>query len=300
MQAHEHRSELGAWRSAHRAADPRLRPFVSGYFASTSTLPRPVHERLLPSAEVPLLLNFGAPHWRLDSAGTTVWTCRDGAWVVGLHDRPQLSEAVGERDFMVVGFTPLGAHHFLRAPMDLIRGEAADLSALDAKLAAQVMSRAGVARGWNARFDAMEALIAERVADATRPGGFVAAWRRLEAADGRLPIGALAAQADCSHRVLIEQFRTYAGVTPKAAGRLFRFNRAARSLDALGPGRGAQNRGMPYIETSAEGAARLGAVPWADVAADCGYADQAHFIKEFRQFAGTTPGAFLRRMADVG
>jgi hypothetical protein len=182
MEVREHCSELGVWRSAHRPADPRLRAFVSGYFASTSRLPGPVRERLLPSAEVPLLLNFGAPHRRLEAERPGDWTSRDGAWVVGLQDRPQLSEAVGEREFMVVGLTPLGAHHFLRTPMHVVRGEAVDLAALDARLAAQVMDRVGAARGWAARFDAIEALIAERVAHAIQPDGFMSAWRRLEAA----------------------------------------------------------------------------------------------------------------------
>jgi AraC-like DNA-binding protein len=299
MQIYEHDSELGRWRAAHCSAHPQLRPFVRGYLASSSFLPQPVRERHLPSAEIPLVLNFGAPHRRLDTTEPDRWVSRDGAWVVGLHDRHQLVEAAGEREFMVVRLTPLGAHHFLRMPMHLIAGQAVELNAFDPKLAGLVMSRVGAARSWDDRFAAMEALIAERVAQATPPSGLALVWRKLEAADGRLPLGRLASEIDCSHRALIAQFRTCIGATPKAMGRLLRFNRAMRSLDALNRNRRSGPASKPYIESRAPDDLPAPSIHWADIAADCGYFDQSHFIREFRQFAGATPTEFVRGMADV-
>jgi transcriptional regulator GlxA family with amidase domain len=38
----------------------------------------------------------------------------------------------------------------------------------------------------------------------------------------------------------------------------------------------------------------------ADVAFECGYFDQAHLSREFREFAGTSPAAFVRRMTADG
>lgn len=300
MQIDEHHSELGRWRVAQRRAHPHLRAFMRGYLASSSSLPKPVRERHLPSTEIPLFLNFGSPHRRLDSAAPQNAVDHDGAWVVGLHDSCQRLEAAGERDFMVVRLTPLGAHLFLKVPMHLIAGRAVDLSALDVKLAALVMSRVGAARDWSDRFAAMEALIAERVAQASVPGALAWAWRKLEAADGRVPLGALASEIDCSHRAMIAQFRTCIGVTPKAIGRLLRFNRAIRSLNGLSRNRGAEAASKPYIETEPSDALAIPAIPWADIAADCGYFDQSHLIKDFRQFAGATPTQFLRGMSDLG
>jgi AraC-like DNA-binding protein len=40
-------------------------------------------------------------------------------------------------------------------------------------------------------------------------------------------------------------------------------------------------------------------VNWADLAADCGYFDQAHLIRDFRAFAGITPRAYSRALTDV-
>ena len=183
METGEHTSELGEWQTVQRAADPRLRAYVHGYFASSSDLRTPVLERHLPSAEVPLLVNFGAPHRRSDDSGE--WSTRDGAWVVGLHARHQLTQAVGERHFMVVRFTPIGAHLFLGLPMHSIANESIELEQIDAALARALMRRVGLARSWTDRFAAMESLIAQRVAEAEMPGSVDAVWRRLVATDGR-------------------------------------------------------------------------------------------------------------------
>src|SRR5262245_40857911 len=276
METGEHSSELGQWQTVQRAADSCLGAYVHGYFASSSRLCGPVQERHVASTEVPLLLNFGAPHHRLDTAGCGEWSLHDGIWVVGLHDRHQLTRAAGERHFMVVRFTPIGAHLFLRLPMHVIANEAIDLEQIDPTLARVLVSRVGIARSWTDRFAAMESLIAERVADAEVPHCIAAAWRSLVAADGRISLGSLASCVDCSHRTLIARFRTCVGFSPKTIARLLRFNRAVRSLDRLsGTGRH-EPATKPYIEGTKPEARLVTAVQWADVASDCGYFDQSH------------------------
>jgi AraC-like DNA-binding protein len=81
---------------------------------------------------------------------------------------------------------------------------------------------------------------------------------------------------------------------------VLRFNRALRALNTLGLERHEEPVGKPYIEARDILAARGPAISWADVAADCGYADQAHLIREFRQFAGSTPARFLREVLNDG
>jgi AraC-like DNA-binding protein len=58
---------------------------------------------------------------------------------------------------------------------------------------------------------------------------------------------------------------------PKTAARLVRLNRVWRRLDERRP------------------------LHWGQVAADAGYADQAHLIRDFHQFTGTTPTQFQAR-----
>lgn len=70
-----------------------------------------------------------------------------------------------------------------------------------------------------------------------------------------------------SHRTVAEQFQRTMGVGPKAYVQTARMRRL-----------------LP----------RIGAVPRSDLAAETGFSDQAHFVREFRKFTGTTPTAYLR------
>jgi len=293
----EHDSELGRWQVAQRDAHAPLRMFVHGFFASSSELPRPVFERHLPSTEVALLLNFGAAHRRSD--GEAGWSDHDGAWIVGLHDRAQRTEAFGERHFMAVRFTPVGAHLFLGVPMRELASRAIALADLDPQLSRRILGKVGAAKGWSARFDAMEALIADRLDQKSVPDAIVHAWKSIACREGRVAVAGLAADMEYGQRRLATEFHACVGFSPKTVARLFRFNRAVRLLNRRVRNAPDKIAGKPYVEAAAQKDVPAVKIAWADLAAACGYFDQPHFIREFRRFSGLTPTAFLRGLSDV-
>ncbi len=87
------------------------------------------------------------------------------------------------------------------------------------------------------------------------------------AAGGAVDLDWVASQARLSPRQFRRRSIEETGLAPKHLCRVLRFRRAT----AL--------------------AARLG---WAEVAAECGYSDQAHLIRDFREFAGAPPTGFAR------
>jgi AraC-like DNA-binding protein len=97
-------------------------------------------------------------------------------------------------------------------------------------------------------------------------------WHRLATAHGNVPIAALADEVGWSRRHLVNRFRTQVGLPPKTVARIMRFEELLR---------------------------RLSAAPLGDVAVACGYYDQAHMNRDFREFAGTTPGEYLARFPSV-
>lgn len=98
-------------------------------------------------------------------------------------------------------------------------------------------------------------------------------WRRLQETHGTVPITALAAEVGWSRRHLVNRFHAQVGLPPKTAARILRFEELLRRLPT---------------------ATRV-----ADTALACGYYDQAHMNRDFREFAGTTPGEYVRRFPSV-
>jgi AraC-like DNA-binding protein len=99
-------------------------------------------------------------------------------------------------------------------------------------------------------------------------GDFDAVHRAISAivaAGGTVDLDWVASQAGISPRQFRRRSIEETGLSPKRLCRVVRFRRAA----AL--------------------AARLG---WAAVAAECGYSDQAHLIRDFREFTGAPPTKF--------
>lgn len=97
------------------------------------------------------------------------------------------------------------------------------------------------------------------------------AARFFEAGEAR--VEHVAAQLGVTARHLRRAFSDNVGIGPKEFVRTARLQRA-----------------MQMAATSHD---------WGRIAADAGYYDQAHFIADFRQLIGVTPGVYLRRAAET-
>jgi len=300
LQIFEHHSCLGRWRVAQRRADPRLRGYVHGFVVSEGYLPTAVREWHIPSLEVAVVLNFASPHRTLNASDPRRASDYRSGWVVGLQSRYRLTEAAGARDFIVIRFTPIGAHLFLKIPMGLLRDRTIELEEIDGPWARLFENRVQATRGWGARLDLIELLIAERLTPASPPSSaLVHCWQRLLEAPNKTDLALLSAESGCSRRHLIAQFHAHFGMAPKTISRIRRFNLAVGLANRLGRNAVQHPAGKPYLDLDSKRAARMD-TRWADLALDAGYYDQSHFIKEFRAFAGVTPVEFLRRLQPGG
>jgi AraC-like DNA-binding protein len=122
---------------------------------------------------------------------------------------------------------------------------------------------------WLERFAAVDRVLLPRLRPVTMPDAMAWAWRSLAISHGCMPIHELARQAGFSRRHFGGRFMSEFGIAPKAAARIFRFERACR-LFLRSPRR------------------------IADVAMASGFHDQAHMVREWHTLAGCSPREWIR------
>lgn len=226
-------------------------------------------QRQVTTSVIPMIVNFGAA-FRVDSAGTGSGPRDYSSFVAGLDSGHAAVAATGASYCMQVDFTPPGAYRFFGLPMSALSGHVLALEELLGDDAPRLVEALAAACDWSRRFAVLDTFVRVRLASAPAASPQVLwAWRRLRASHGRVRIARLADELGWSRKHLARRFEAEIGRPPKTVARILRFER---------------------VNGLIAGAA---APDWAALAYDCGYADQAHLIREFRRFAGTTPRAFL-------
>ena len=239
-----------------RLPAPALRRAITAYHGFHSDEP-PTRRLEGPGADVVLILSFGQ-EWLIDDE------CR-GSFVGGLRLNRVATEHDGGLHGLQVSLAPWAAHMLLRVPLHELAGTSAPLDDL---LPGDLPARLADESTWETRFVLLDRELNRLLAKAPPPDeGVVTAWEWLRATDGRVRIGTLTQELGWSRKRLAAGFREQIGLTPKAAARLLRFERA-RSL--------------------------AGTMSWGELAFACGFADQPHLIGEFRSFTGRTPETFLQ------
>lgn len=224
-------------------------------------------ERILPSGRAQLIVNLKEDETRSYSGDRV--ERRPGTVVSGIGTKFQVIDAAEQEEVAGVVFRPGGTMGFFGVPAPLLRDESIPVAALWGERAvARLRERLLETTDGRGRLAVLEQELG-RVWTARELHPAVAyALRELERDPGMARIGSMADAAGLSQRRFGERFRQVVGVSPKRYCRLLRFRRAVL-----------QAHGMAQPD-------------WSRVALECGYFDQAHFIHDFREFSGITPGTY--------
>jgi AraC-like DNA-binding protein len=252
-----------------RVAAPGLQRHIQRYVGYAERTAAPTRQREPPGTGVVLIFGLGPELRLVDPADPTRPPMRLGSFVGGPDDTCAVIEHDGEMRGVQVDLTPLAARMVFGVPMHELAHRVVSLEDVFGAEARLFDERLFEAPTWDCRFGIIEAALGARLMAAEPPPPDVEwAWRRVRSARGRIRIDALAAELGCSRKHLATRFREHVGLSPKLFARVVRFSHAVEVL------------------TSSPGATV------ADVATACGYYDQAHMDRDFRDFANTTPTAY--------
>jgi len=272
------RGELpnGAWESVRSTPHPELAIYVrcyQGYFEASA---QPVRRRELPSGDVALIISFGPRYQLIDPlSGGSLGTCC--TFVAGLDDTYSVVDSTGAGVAMQIDFTPIGAHRVLQTPMHLLAHRTTELSDLLGSRADCLVEQLFAAPDWRSRFTILDAYLLSKIwgaPDVSREIGWV--WRQLTINHGMTPISKLTGNLGWSREAVSQ-----------SVSRSYR--RSAQDA----------KQGSP-VPACARGAWFPSAVNASLVAAECGYSDQAHMIREFSALSGSTPIELVRRYSADG
>jgi AraC-like DNA-binding protein len=219
----------------------------------------------------PLIISFGDP-FLIALGRSPASNDRWSSFAAGLYAGPVMMDSTGSAACVQVNFTPQGAHRFFGMPMDELADRMVTLDDLGDRDLLRLKERLGAERDWSRRLDITEQFLIARFAQAPAADAAVdVAYARMLASRGRARVSGIARELGWSRKHLNDRFHREFGLAPKSVARMVRF----------------QN-----VLTHAR---RSRSAAWADIAAACGYADQAHLAREFLAFAGMSPSRWLAR-----
>jgi AraC-like DNA-binding protein len=165
-----------------------------------------------------------------------------------------------------VGFHPGGLYRLLGISMNEMIDGSYDAHDVFGNEMTEVNSKLQEALSFDEINKVIEAFLLQKINKLKRALPFDQAMLEMLRFNGNIPIEQLASIACLSLRQFERVSKERIGIPPKLFARLVRFSKAYRLRENL-----------PHVS-------------WTSIAHDCGYFDQMHFIRDFKEFAGVAPG----------
>jgi AraC-like DNA-binding protein len=155
-------------------------------------------------------------------------------------------------------------------PARVLWNTSLELVDLEAAAGEELWERLQLVQPWERRFAVCDDVLCRLVRDDPVEPALRRCWQLLTASVGTVPVAELARRIGWTRQHFARRFADEFGLPPKLAARVVRFDRARRMLQAT----------PSYVSI-------------AQVAASCGFYDQAHLTRDFAEFAGVPPGRLL-------
>lgn len=233
-------------------------------------------EKILPDGAIELIIDFDTqPKSIFDDEVSEGFRTVKKAWISGERTRYIVIGAETNQSMIGIRFRPGGAYPFFRFPISELSDAVTELDLIWGRLVDDIRDELHEIDSPEARLLRLESFLLQQVQRSLEPNRLISfAVHQLQHSPQFLAIRDLASIIGITQKHLISQFEKVVGLRPKSFARVSKFQRVVNLIEQ-------QNR-----------------IDWSAIALDCGYYDQAHFIKEFYAFSGLNPSAYVTQRGD--
>ncbi|MCM3873354.1 MAG: helix-turn-helix domain-containing protein [Pyrinomonadaceae bacterium] len=259
-----------------RFPQPPLSQFVENLWLVHGFVADYTREKILPDGAIELIFDLDPEPKSIfeDEVSTRVRTVKK-AWISGERTRYIVIGAARNQSMVGVRFRPGGAYPFFRFPISELTESVTELDLIWGRLVDEIRDELSGIESPDARLLRLELLLMRQVQRSLEPNRLIAfAVQQLQHSPQFLAIRDLASMVGISQKHLISQFERVVGLRPKSFARVCKFQSVINLIE------------------------KQDQIEWSAIASDCGYYDQAHFIKEFQAFSGLNPSDYVNQRGD--
>ena len=233
-------------------------------------------EKILPDGAIELIIDLDPqPKTIFEDEQSERFRTVKKAWISGERTQYIVIGAARNQSMVGIRFRPGGAYPFFSFPISELSESVTELDLIWGSLVDEIRDRLLESKSPEERLLLLESFLLAQARRSLEASPLITfAVNQLQHSPQFLAIRDLASAIGITHKHLISQFERVVGLRPKRFARVCKFQKVVKLIEQ-------QNQ-----------------IEWAAVAADCGYYDQAHFIKEFHAFSGLNPSAYLTRRGD--
>jgi AraC-like DNA-binding protein len=227
----------------------------------------PTRNTIVPDGCIKMIFHYGDPYKHHPESGDSFLLPR--CFVVGQLTRPFEVEPTGETGTFFVCFHPNGFLPFATLPIKEMENTVVSLEELFGNEGKIIGQQILAANSTSERISIIETFLDNRLTNTHAVDEIIKSTvETILTAHGQLSVDDLSKQTNTNRRQLARKFSSAIGLSPKQLSKTIRLQAALKML-------------MTGKVTSLT-----------DLAYEGEYYDQAHFIKDFKEFTGLTPKEF--------
>ncbi len=229
-------------------------------------------ERLVPTGHVYIVFELdGYPRNTFDNETLQPLQTFKKVWVSGMHRNYISISAHQKSEMLIIQFRAYGAYPFFYIPIEEFNDQIVSAEVLFGESILHLREDILMCDTPEQKFAAVDAWLLSRLRTSYDvPADILHILEHLQKQPAS-QYRQIIERYPKTQKHLIAQFKKYIGLTPKYYQRILRFNEV-----------------MQEIHKSKK-------IEWSQIAYQCNYADQSHFIKEFKHFSGFNPQQFIQQ-----